>query len=553
MSLPKLDVPAVPTTMELDLEALYPAEDRYRIFAEVIYPVLVQCREEYAEAYVLDNGRAGVEPVWLAGVGLLQFIDRVPDRGAVEMLRYHAGWNLALRRCPSDPLFDRSVLSCFRDRVIEHEQSGLIFQRLLDELIRRGLVKRRSKQRLDGTQMWGLVREMSWLDCVRESLRLALEELEGHAHLSRPAFWTELWREYVESKPDYKAGSEVLARKLEEAGLAAWRLLDWVGGLCEAAVAQGQAVTLLRRVLDEHFEVVGQAAGVQPRKQLAGERVHSPHEPEAHYAVKGHGKQKQEHVGYKVQVAESAEDQELAPGEPTRQFLTGIGTQSAEESDQAGAEQMDQQQAGQGLEKPPVKYVDGAYVSAQALAEAHAEGRQLVGPAQMPAPLSGGRFTVAAFQVRVEERKAVCPAGQTNTQCSRLEHQETGEVIYRFEWTTHCAACPLRDKCLQPEQSHRQIQVGQHHDFLQARRQEQKTEPFKKECQKRNGIEGTISELKRGHGLGQARYRGKARVTLQNYFIGAACNIKRWIRRIIWALRRGQPSQQPALPGVPGG
>jgi hypothetical protein len=95
--------------------------------------------------------------------------------------------------------------------------------------------------------------------------------------------------------------------------------------------------------------------------------------------------------------------------------------------------------------------------------------------------------------------------------------------------------------------------VGQYHDFLQARRQEQKTEAFKKECQKRNGMEGTISELKRGHELGQARYRGKAKVRLQNYFIGAACNAKRWIKRIIWTLRHGQPSQQPALAGVPAG
>ena len=54
----------------------------------------------------------------------------------------------------------------------------------------------------------------------------------------------------------------------------------------------------------------------------------------------------------------------------------------------------------------------------------------------------------------------------------------------------------------------------------------------------RNAIEGTQSELVRGHGLRRARYRGLAKVKLQNYFIGAACNVKRWIRREIWALRQ---------------
>src|SRR5258705_13122453 len=54
----------------------------------------------------------------------------------------------------------------------------------------------------------------------------------------------------------------------------------------------------------------------------------------------------------------------------------------------------------------------------------------------------------------------------------------------------------------------------------------------------RNGIEGTQSELVRGHGLRQARYRGLAKAKLQNYFIGAACNVKRWIRQELWRLQQ---------------
>jgi hypothetical protein len=352
----------------------------------------------------------------------------------------------------------------------------------------------------------------------------------------------------VESQPDYKAGSEALTRQLEQSGRDAARLLAWVKDLSDRAVAEAEALKLLRRVFEEHFELSGQADGVHHRQKLNSDRVYNPHEPEAHYAAKGRGKQKQQHVGYKVQIAETVTEQALAPGEPTRQFLTGIVTQPAEQSDAAGAVEMAAQQARQGLEEPPVQYVDGGYISAEALAEAQAQGRQLIGPAQTPAPLSGGRFSVEAFQVQVEQRRAVCPANQVNTQCTRVENKKSGEVIYRFEWTTHCVACPLRARCLGPDQPYRQIQVGEHHSLLQARRLEQKTEPFQKECQKRNGVEGTISELKRGHGLGQARYRGKAKVSLQNFFIGAACNAKRWINRIVWQRQQGQ---QPAPIAVP--
>lgn len=41
-----------------------------------------------------------------------------------------------------------------------------------------------------------------------------------------------------------------------------------------------------------------------------------------------------------------------------------------------------------------------------------------------------------------------------------------------------------------------------------------------------------LSELVRAHGLGRSRYRGFSKVELQNLFIGAACNIKRWLRII---------------------
>jgi len=44
----------------------------------------------------------------------------------------------------------------------------------------------------------------------------------------------------------------------------------------------------------------------------------------------------------------------------------------------------------------------------------------------------------------------------------------------------------------------------------------------------RNGIEGTHSELVRGYAMRRTKYRGR-RVGLSNYFIGAACNVKRYL------------------------
>jgi hypothetical protein len=289
--------------------------------------------------------------------------------------------------------------------------------------------------------------------------------------------------------------------------------------------------------------------------ELDSDRVQNPHDPEATYAVKGQGMHKKEHVGYKVQVAETVCEAGLAPGEPTRNFLTGIVTHAAHESDEAGARKMAAEQAAMGLAKPPVLYVDGAYVSAHELAQAQAEGREIIGPAQ-PAPRKDGRFNVEDFVIRVEERRAVCPAGRENTQCSRLEEADTGKVSYRFEFSTACQGCALRARCLGQGQGHRTLVVGEHHTLLQSRRQEQQTDAFKQRMKHRNAIEGTQSELVRGHGLRRARSRGLAKAKLQNYFIGAACNVKRWLRHEAWTLRQAAAaltvsSDAPAVAATP--
>jgi hypothetical protein len=596
-----MSLPAFSTQSELFSTAalsasLFAAEDRYRLFAQLIYPAVVAARPVLEKCYCAEEGRPAIEPVLLLGVSILQELDGLPDRQAIEMLRYHAGWNFALNRQLGDELFHSTTLVNFRQRLQQHEQSAVGFTALLTALQQAGLISRQTRQRLDSTQMFGRVARMSRLDCVRETLRLALLELEPALSAElRPGFWVSLWERYVESQVDYRASVETLARKLVEAGADAWLLLEW---LRKPALGQANSqpqARLLARVFAEQFELVPGAAtplarveepvsvsavpGMAPPAALASASpadappnsgtepgtvapqselalpwpspaevrlrdkdqvpttcVRNPHDPEAMYSVKGQGHQKREHVGYKVQVAETVCERALAPGEPTRNFLVGLVTHPAHESDETGAVKMDQEQARMGLEKPSVQYVDSAYISAKKLVEAQAEGRELIGPA-LPGPQKDGRFTAAQFEIQVEERRAVCPAGKVNTQCSRLVEESTGQVGYRFEFSTQCHDCTLRPQCLGKGQRHRSVLVGEHHTALQTRRREQQTPAFRERMKQRNAIEGTQSELVRAHGLRHARYRGLAKVSLQNYFIGAACNAKRWIRREAWNLR----------------
>lgn len=181
-----------------------------------------------------------LEPVLMLGVSILQDLDGVPDRPAVEMLRYHAGWNFALNRQLGDPVFHPTSLVNFRNRLEEHQQSAVAFQTVLDALQEVGLVWRQSRQRLDSTQMFGRVAKMNRLDCVRESMRLALKELEEVIPAQeRPPFWVRLWERSVESQVDYRASAGTLGRKLGEAGADAWQLLEWLSQPSQSDRANG--------------------------------------------------------------------------------------------------------------------------------------------------------------------------------------------------------------------------------------------------------------------------------------------------------------------------
>jgi transposase len=293
---------------------------------------------------------------------------------------------------------------------------------------------------------------------------------------------------------------------------------------------------LLRTVFGQQDEK-GPDGAIEPVQVHATGVVQNPHDPDAQWSAKGHGKQKKDWVGYKVQVAETVPP---APGQVG--FITSVVTQRATESDDPGLPATLAQQAAGGLERPTELYVDGAYVSAASIEQAKGEGWELVGPAQPSAARAGldPAYRIEAFDVSIRARRATCPQGHASTQCSQLTEAKSGQVKYRFEFGRHCRDCPIRSACVPPAQPHRTIVVGALHETLQQRRREQQMPAFKRRLQQRNGIEGTLSELVRGHGLRRARYKGFGKVDLQNQLIAAACNVKRWLqKRASAALREG--------------
>ena len=508
---------------------LFGVADRYRRFREKIFPQLLALRGQLEALYCENNGRPAIDPVLLCGVTLLQFMEKVSDRRAAEQVAYHLGWKYALDLELPYEGFHPTVLVYFRDRLEEHQAERVMFDGIVDLLIELGLIKRAGKQRIDSTHILGYVKEMSRLECAVETLRLGLEELAGVVGGKRPDFWERLWTLYVQSEVGWRLSQAERDNRFRQCGQDMQEVVEWIDK-SDAKLSEMESIKLLRRVFGEQFEVV--EGSLQSRRTSPSRSVHNPHDPDAHYADKG----SKQWIGYKVHVVESVDPQQPAKvkAEPGEHFITEIITTEAAENEKTGlAEALKRQQQHHEI-KPAAIYADAGYVTESTLAQAEGSAMKLLGPTR-PDPHKGP-YNADGFTVDVENQRAVCPQGKTSTQCSHIKDRYMGSEYYRFEWGSQCDSCPMQQQCTRAKSGRRILVVGLRHDLVEQRRKEMKQAEFSRSMYPRNGIEGTHSELVRGHGLRQTKYRGLSRVSLSHYFMAAACNVKRYLRRLAFQI-----------------
>ena len=92
-----------------------------------------------------------------------------------------------------------------------------------------------------------------------------------------------------------------------------------------------------------------------------------------------------------------------------------------------------------------------------------------------------------------------------------------------------CLACPSKGRCTRAKTQGRQLSLHTRdmHEALAAARARQADEAERPLYRLRAGIEGTLSQGVRAFGLRQARYRGLAKMHLQNLATAVALNLDR--------------------------
>lgn len=184
---------------------------------------------------------------------------------------------------------------------------------------------------------------------------------------------------------------------------------------------------------------------------------------------------------------------------------------------------------------PEKHVVDTGYVDAQELVRSREDyGIDLFGPTREDEPWQakeGTGFEASQFAIDWQKESATCPAGQTSRSWSPVEDRRGNPVIKIKFAGQDCRPCPHRQHCTHTHSTspRRVLTVRPEPEYqaLHRARQRQATPEFKTAYNQRAGIEGTLSQGIRAFDLRHARYRGQAKVHLQQVFTATALNFCR--------------------------
>ena len=221
MSLHPHVIAPVPAETARVARAAFPKGHPYLTFRDGLGTVFQD--EDFAAIFPM-NGQPGLPPWRLALVTIMQFRENLADRQAAEAVRARIDWKYLLGLELTDPGFNFSVLSEFRDRLLTGNTAELLLEKLLERCRAVGWLTARGSQRTDSTHVLAAIRVLSRLELVAETLRAALNAVVTVApawlHKLTPLEWYERYGKRIEDVrlPRDKADREAYAQMVGDDG-----------------------------------------------------------------------------------------------------------------------------------------------------------------------------------------------------------------------------------------------------------------------------------------------------------------------------------------------
>lgn len=507
-----------------------------RVAQDSIYSVLHrECfglfpDEMFADLFT-DVGRRSVPPMIVAVVMVLQRIEGLSDREAVDRFSYDARWKYAAGGLDFDyPGFVHTVLVDMRARLAASKAPDRIFQVTLAAARQAGLVGRRRV--LDSTPIYDAVATMDTATLIRSAIRALLRVVDSDREL--PALAAAL-RGVLERDDDYAVAGKPSCDYDDAAERLALVDALAVDGHACLGVLLGRTLTepvakageLLATVLGQDLEETADGT-FRIARRVAPDRVISTVDTQAR-----HGRKSSAHGfdGYKGHVGIDPDSEiitatTVTPGNvgdagPARTLLSDDLPADGDDLPADGADEV-VEVTGQGQGAGPLAvYGDAAYGAGALLRVLDAAGVTVMCKVQPPvAP--AGRFAKDQFTVDLAAGTVRCPVGVT---ASIRPAAAGGGTAY---FGAACASCPLAARCTDAT-SGRTVSVGPYEEHLARARAAQQDPAWRQDYRAtRPKVERKIGHLmRRRHGGRRARVRGQDKITADLSLLAAAVNLAR--------------------------
>jgi hypothetical protein len=554
--------PTDPQQSLLECQFLVPPAKKARLeksWAQVFRDRILTIIDEeiFRDSFHESNGRPNKSIRLLMGLHMLKEWDDLTDEQVIEALEFNLLWQHALGVEPDDAHVCQKTLHNFRVRLLENDRASEMFDRITRRLVEMDGLNI-SRQRLDSTHVIPNIAVLTRLGVFVETVTKFLKELRRVAPSKLEALHAGYSERYLDREGYFADAKKGQARRrlpmVARDVLALVRTFE-----ADEEVCEWDSFGLLVRLLEEQCDVSPGDFGaddeckeppveVKEPKQISGQSLQSPHDPDATYGHKG--------KGYEVQVAETCVE------ENPYQVISEVQVGGAHESDHQATVPVVENLQAKGL-GPDEMLADTTYSSGENIIECAKRGVELVAPVQDPhAPPAPERWQgPVEDQTPTEPEEAASPPEQANNASEDDGDTPLGLESFTFNATYDevltcpagnppvsieaapdgarykatfdgpaCALCPFSERCPARARSvdgDRVLRWQPAKAATAARQAEQRTSPFKERYKLRSGVESTNAELKHRHGAARLRVRGSARVALAMRLKALAANIKR--------------------------
>ena len=512
----------------------------YRINQEIDFSFI---NEMCKDMYCPDKGRPVVNfPEMMFRADLIQYLYKLSDRQLAKAVNENIIYTWFIGYDIYDNTFHWTSPGKFRI-VIGEDKHKEIFDRIIDQLIDKGLIGKNENQSIDATHIIGDVAIPTTIGIIKQAVKQALLTIQRRANTLMPKIKEEIDIEsYIryKGKKEYKMTDEekhsTLNQVIADAQKVIWtiELALEIGELTLKPKHENQlkdVVATIKKILGDYIKDTPYNGndGSEGNNDFGPIKRKKPKIKKKYTKRKSKGKDRLVSTVDKDVRWGAKTDEKIFAGYKAHStmtddgFVTNIEVTRGNVSDDSMAVRMTKHQKERHGLKPNKMRGDGIYGTIDNRKAFNGMGIQLVAPENTSH--NKGQFPRNKFKLDIENNCLTCPAEKVTTK--HYTKENTKNISYYFS-VFQCRPCHLKKQCT--KSLFRSVYFHEDMVIQEEAIKYNSTKDYKDDMKMRSHIEPKQAEMKRFHRLSRAIYRGLDRVNIQAIYTAIVVNLKRMVK-----------------------